>query len=200
MKIEEIQAILEKAIASAVKPTAAETPAGKVEEAISGIAKAVQAISAKVDSLEKTTVKTEPETIDTVVSKLAKTVEDIAKKVEEIKNPVKDEDKPVDLAKMTKKQFAEMIAGIVKPSEQKPKGKGKETQKSILDGANDEDEIDVDVSAIEAEDVAGNTLSDAQRLARKQLDDFLGAKLGNLSKNFTSEEEGGEDTEETTEE
>ena len=196
MDPKEIQAILEKAIASAVKPVEKDN---KVDENFANIAKAVQAVSAKVDNLEKVAVKNEPETAETQIQKLAKSVEEIAKTIEAIKNPVKDEDKPMDFSKMTQKQFSEMIAGIVKPkSEETPKGKGKESMKSILDNAADEDEVDIDLSGIDTHDEAGNELTEQQRLARKNLDEYLGAKLGNLSSKSVGNSE--EASEEVTDE
>ena len=186
-----IQEMLEKAIMSAAKPVEKND-----NEMLSTIAKAVQAIGAKVDALEKTTVKNEPETLDTVVGKLAKAVEAINAKVEAIANPVKPEDQPVDLTKMSKKQFTDFITEIVKPkAPEAPKGQGKETQKSILDGANDNDEVDVDISAIESNDIAGNELSETQRLARKNLDDFIGAKIGGISDKYVGSR--GDDNAET---
>jgi len=198
MNPEEIAAILQKAIAGAIKPEEKNTENNN-SEAIAGIAKAVKAISEKVDNLDKSVEKKTVETTDDKINKVASAVEALTAKIEEIQNPVNDEDKPIDLNKMTKKEFAEYISGIINPEiNQKPKGKGKETQKTILNGTNDNDEIEVDLADVETTDVAGNPLSEEQRLARKNLDDVLGAKLtGVLQKQGLVEiEEADEDTQE----
>jgi hypothetical protein len=193
MDPKEIQAILEKAIAAATKQP--EKADNKVEENISNLAKAVQAIVGKIDNLEKVAVRKEVETPETAVQKIATTVADLVKKIDEMKNPVKDEDKPMDFSKMTKKEFSELLKGMLKPEvKNTPAGKGKDSINDVIEkSVNDEDEVEVDVSEIESHDVAGNELTDKQRLARKQLDEFLGAKLGNFSKKY------GEDTSEDSE-
>lgn len=199
MNPEEIQKVLEKAIAGAIKPE--EKTEKNDNAAISEMAKAVQAIAKKVDDLDKTAQKKEIETPETAIEKLSKTIENLQKTVEEIKNPVNDEDKPIDLNKMTKKEFAEYISGIVNPKPtEKPKGKGKETQKTILDNADDNDEIDIDLNGIETHDQAGNALTDEQRLARKNLDEALGAKLTGILQKGGFVDSDAEEAEEVTEE
>ena len=202
MNPEEIAAILQKAISGAIKPETKTDDNANVE-AIGNIAKAVQAIATKVESLEKDTVKVEKETPETAISKITETLATITKAIEEIKNPIAEEDKPVDMSKMTKKELTELLKGILKPAKETPtlKGKGKETQKSILDSADDEEE-EIDLSNVETHDVAGNELTKSQRIARKSLDDVLGVKLtGVLQKQGLIEDDtdDADDTEETEE-
>jgi hypothetical protein len=198
MNPEEIAAILEKAVEGALNVKKPESKTDDtVMETLGGIAKAITAINAKVEKLEKTTVKEEPETVESSIEKLAKSVQAIADEVKEIKNPTADEDKPLDVNKMTKKDWAELIKGVVKPEskgegeEASPKGQGKDNLdseiKKIADGG--EGEVEVDISDIEAKDPAGNERSNEARKGIKALDDYFGKVIGStMSAKFGSNE------------
>jgi ElaB/YqjD/DUF883 family membrane-anchored ribosome-binding protein len=188
MDPEQIQKILKDAIAAATRPP--ENNDNKTDNtALNKVVEAVQALTTKVEELDKTSEKKKVETTETSIEKINKALGELKTTIEEIKNPVADEDKPIDFKGMSMKKFVEMIKGALKPEgQQKPKGKGKETQKSILDNVSDDEEVDIDLSDVETTDIAGNELNDNQRLARKNLDKYFGRRFQNVAARFGAED------------
>ena len=204
MTPEQIAELLQKSVKSALNKESAPTPAPAADgtgQAVADLAKAVSAINEKIDTLSKVAVTKEPETVDTKIDSLASIVKDLTSTVTKIAagEKVEPKDEMLDLSKISKADFKDLLKDMVGAQESTPEGEGKEDLatilKSIVAGKEDEN-LDIDLDAVEVEDVAGNKLSKKARDSRQDLDAWFGKKLnGSVERHLGVEDEDSDDDE-----
>ena len=205
MSADEIQALLSKAIESAI---GSEEPAASAAAPATDTSKQISALSAQVAALAKAAATgfEKPKTMEEMV---AEAMAPITKQLEELKKDVKPEPEVVPLPKTAEelqKMIADSVAAALKPLKKSaaPKGEGKveltDDQATELVKSISEDEVEL---SEETTDLAGNPLSKSARKGRKALDDFFGNMLKSgeaaFGKNATEDDESDDDADDDDE-